>query len=57
VTYGSEIWISDFKLKFETLDKSFSKKLKTWFLKIYLEFMAGLQIWLKDVNWELVQWY
>ena len=22
MTYGSEIWISDFKLKFETLDKS-----------------------------------
>ena len=33
VTYGSEIWISDFKLKFETLDKSPFEKTQNMILK------------------------
>ena len=33
MTYGSEIWISDFKLKFETLDKSPFEKTQNMILK------------------------
>ena len=33
MTHGSEIWISDFKLKFETLDKSPFEKTQNIILK------------------------
>ena len=36
MTYGSEIWISDFKLKFETLDKSAFEKTQNMILKSLL---------------------
>jgi hypothetical protein len=42
ITYGSEIWLTDFNLNLDTLDKLLFEKVQNKILKIFLEFMVKL---------------